>query len=122
MLSGLGWYITKHSLGLWSSTPPPNGWHAPDMSDAQGTIDATALHVIEPTAASGVAAIDGYTVMHDRDTGPATVALFATTKDGRRVVARSDDAELAGAMSGGMFVDHQVELSPADDYARFQLQ
>ena len=122
MLSGLGWYITKHSLGLWSSTPPPNGWHAPDMSDAQGTIDATALHVIEPTAASGVAAIDGYTVMHDRDTGPATVALFATTKDGRRVVARSDDAELAGAMSGGMFVGRQVELSPADDYARFQLQ
>jgi len=122
MLSGLGWYITKHSLGLWSSTPPPNGWHAPDMTGAQAAIDATALQVVEPADATGVATIDGYTVMHDRDSGPAAVPLFATTTDGHRVVARSDDAELARAMSGGMFVGHKIELTPADDYARFQLQ
>ena len=34
----LGWYITKHSLGLWSATPPPTGWQTPDMADAQSAI------------------------------------------------------------------------------------
>ncbi|RLE18530.1 MAG: acetyl-CoA acetyltransferase [Actinobacteria bacterium] len=121
LISGLGWYITKHSLGLWSSTPPPNGWHAPDLTEAQATIEATALEVIDAPDARGTATIDGYTVMHDRDAGPTSVPVFARTPDGRRVVARSDDAKLARAMSGGMFVGHEIDLIPGNDFARFEI-
>ncbi len=122
MVSGLGWYITKHSLGLWSSTPPPNGWSSPDMSAAQAAIDATAVEVVDPPDATGPATIDGYTVMHDREGGPLSVPVFARTPDGRRVVARSDDPELARSMSGGMFVGHDIDLKPADDQARFEME
>jgi acetyl-CoA C-acetyltransferase len=122
MVSGLGWYITKHSVGLWSAAPPPKGWQAPDMSSTQASIASTALHVVEASAAAGTARIDGYTVVHDRDTGPASVPVFASTPDGHRVVARSDDPDLAAAMSGGMFVGHEIDLKPANDHARFELR
>ena len=122
MVSGLGWYITKHSVGLWSAAPPPKGWQAPDMSSTQASIDSTALHVVEAGAAVGTARIDGYTVVHDRDTGPASVPVFASTPDGHRVVARSDDPDVAAAMSGGMFVGHEIDLKPAHDHARFELR
>ena len=122
MVSGLGWYITKHSVGLWSAAPPPKGWQAPDMTGVQASIDSTALHVVETSAAVGTARIDGYTVVHDRDTGPASVPVFASTLDGHRVVARSDDPDVAAAMSGGMFVGHEIDLKPAHDHARFELR
>ncbi len=119
MISGLGWYITKHSLGLWSATPPPTRWTDIDLTAQQAAIDATALEVVHPSDATGTATIDGYTVMHDREDGPVSVPVFARTRNGRRVVARSDDRDVARAMSGGMFVGHTIDLKPADDHARF---
>ncbi|MBP2455702.1 acetyl-CoA acetyltransferase [Mycolicibacterium lutetiense] len=121
LVSGLGWYITKHSLGLWSATPPPTGWQTPDMVQAQSAIDATALEVAPPADASGQATIDGYTVVHDRDQGPSWVPVFARLSDGRRVVARNDDAQVAMAMSEEMFVGQQVSVRHADGHVEFEL-
>jgi len=122
MISGLGWYITKHSLGLWSATPPPNRWADADMTAQQAAIDATALEVVDPVDATGTATIEAFTVMHDRDAGPTSVPVYARTTNGRRVVARSDDPELANAMSGGMFVGHTIALKPADERARVETE
>ncbi|MGA9374947.1 MAG: acetyl-CoA acetyltransferase [Mycobacterium sp.] len=121
LVSGLGWYITKHSLGLWSATPPPTGWQTPDMVQAQSAIDASALEVAPPADASGRATIDGYTVVHDRDQGPSWVPVFARLSDGRRVVARNDDAQVAMAMSKEMFVGQQVSVRHADGHVEFEL-
>ncbi|MCV7266879.1 acetyl-CoA acetyltransferase [Mycobacterium doricum] len=121
LVSGLGWYITKHSLGLWSATPPPTGWQTPDMAEAQSAIDGTSLTVASPADASGQATIDGYTVVHDRDQGPSWVPIFARLTDGRRVAARSDDAEVAVAMSQEMCVGHQVAVRQADGHVEFEL-
>ena len=121
LVSGLGWYITKHSLGLWSATPPPSGWQTPDMAEAQAAIDATALPVASAADASGRATIDGYTVVHDRDDGPSWVAVLARLPDGRRVAARNDDAKAAKEMSKEMMVGHQVTVRPADQHIEFEL-
>jgi acetyl-CoA C-acetyltransferase len=121
LVSGLGWYITKHSLGLWSATPPPTGWHTPDMADTQSRIDATALPVASPGDASGIATIDGYTVVHDRDQGPSWVPVFASLADGRRVAARNDDAEVAVKMSKDMLVGHKITVRPVDQHVEFEL-
>ena len=121
LVSGLGWYITKHSLGLWSASPPPKGFQMPDTSAAQAAIDDTALDVAPPAEATGLATIDGYTVVHDRDTGPAEVPVFARLADGRRVAARTTDREIARAMSGGQHVDTKIELRPGSDHVGFEL-
>lgn len=121
LVSGLGWYITKHSLGLWSATPPPTGWQTPDTVQAQSAIDATSLAVAPPADASGRATIDGYTVVHDRDQGPSWVPVFARLSDGRRVAARNGDAQVAMAMSKEMFVGQQVTVRHADEHVEFEL-
>src|SRR3546814_3102926 len=42
LTTGLGWYVTKHSIGLWSTTPPERGFAKPDLAAAQAAIDAKA--------------------------------------------------------------------------------
>lgn len=121
LVSGLGWYITKHSLGLWSASPPPEGFQAPDTSAAQAAIDDTALDVAPTVEASGPATIDGYTVVHDREAGPAEVPVFARLADGRRVTARTTDHEVARAMSGGQHVGATINLRPGPDHVEFEL-
>ena len=114
LTTGLGWYVTKHSLGLWSTTPPERGFATPDLSSEQAAIDATALAQAE-LGSTGPATVGGWTVIHDRDTGPASVVAFATTADRRRVVVRRDDPSLAAELSGGQLVGQAVTVVPGGE-------
>lgn len=121
LTTGLGWYVTKHSLGLWSTTPPERGFAKPDMSAAQAAIDATALVQAEQ-GTTGPATVVGWTIIHDRDAGPASVVAYATTSERQRVVVRRDDAALAAELSGGQLVGHTVTvLASGDGPAGFEL-
>lgn len=95
LATGLGWFVTKHALGLYGSTPPPGGYQHGDTGASQARIDAssveTALEVPERTAATVVAA----TVVRDND-GTATGApMVARLPDGRHMaLAAADDQVL----------------------------
>lgn len=121
LVSGLGWYITKHSLGVWSATPPPNGFQTPDMSAAQAAIDSTALDVAPPGEASGVATIEGYTVVHDREQGPTEAPVFARLDDGRRVAARNTEPDVARSLSGGQHVGRRIELRHGPEHMEYEV-
>lgn len=114
LTTGLGWYVTKHSLGLWSTTPPERGFATPDLRDAQAAIDATAIAPAGPQA-QGPASVDGWTVIHDRDMGPAAVVAYATTDDGTRAVVRRDEPALAAELSGGQLVGSRIVVEPSPD-------
>lgn len=114
LTTGLGWYVTKHSIGLWSTTPPERGFAKPDLSGAQAAIDASALTQVKPRSAS-TATVDGWTVIHDRDAGPASVVAYATTADRQRVVVRRDDPSLATELSGGQLVGQTITVVPAGE-------
>lgn len=114
LTTGLGWYVTKHSLGLWSTTPPERGFAKPDLREAQAGIDATAIPQAGP-GAQGAATVAGWTVIHDREMGPAAVAAYATTDDGTRTVVRRDDPGLAAELSGGQLVGSRIVVEPAPD-------
>ena len=114
LTTGLGWYVTKHSLGLWSTAPPQQGFAKPDLSADQAAIDATALAQAEPDAA-GPATVDGWTIIHGRDTGPASVVAYVTTADRRRVVVRQDEPSLAAELSGGQLVGQSVTVAPSGE-------
>ena len=122
MATGLGWFITKHSIGVYGSEPPPDGYHRGDTSEAQSEIDATAaevaLEVDEPTRASIVAV----TVVRD-DRGAATGApLLALLPDGRRMaLAPADDEVTAevGQMDVPGLVGTTVVVEPGE--ARYRL-
>jgi len=121
LTTGLGWYVTKHSLGLWSTTPPERGFAKPDLSSEQAAIDATAIPQAGPGTA-GPGRVDGWTIIHDRDAGPAGVVAYVTTGDRQRVVVRRDDAAFAAELSGGQLVGRTVTVvSSGEGPAGFDL-
>jgi acetyl-CoA C-acetyltransferase len=121
LTTGLGWYVTKHSIGLWSTTPPSAGFVKPDLREAQAAIDATAL-AQAPSGAAGPATVDGWTIIHDRDAGPTTVVAYATTVERQRVAVRRDDPALAAELSGGRLIGATIDVVPrADASASFEL-
>ena len=106
-----GGFLSKHSMGLYATTPPPNGFVAADTREAQAKIDAAALEVA--TEASGEATVVTSTVVYDRTGAVADVPVIAVLDDGRRVAARPEEGaapDLADAVSIGGRI--QVEGSP----------
>ncbi|GIU84870.1 MAG: hypothetical protein KatS3mg008_1645 [Acidimicrobiales bacterium] len=92
LCTGLGWYVTKHALGLYGAEPPPNGFRVGDTSAAQERIDAGALEVVE--SHEGLARVVAGTVAYDKQGNPVSAPVFAETPDGRRVVAAAAESEL----------------------------
>src|SRR5262249_34389428 len=39
LVTALGWYATKHSVGIYSSTPPVDGFRAVDPAETQRAVD-----------------------------------------------------------------------------------
>src|SRR5215203_1266792 len=81
MVSALGWYVTKHSIGLYSTAPPARGFSRVDPAITQATVDA--LPGREPAGAySGPATVEA----------PAVAIMSTITPDGRRSLANTRDA------------------------------
>ncbi|MGH9078894.1 MAG: acetyl-CoA acetyltransferase [Acidimicrobiales bacterium] len=98
MATGLGWFVTKHALGVYGSAPPPSGYQHGDTTTAQARIDAsaveTALEVDTPTLARVVAA----TVLRDNEGVATSAPLVVRLPDGRHMALNQADDEVLGAM------------------------
>jgi acetyl-CoA C-acetyltransferase len=94
LVTGLGWYVTKHAVGLWSTTPPPDGFR---FDSPQDEVDAlpqrTPLSDFE-----GEATVETYTVIHGRDGGPERAIVALLTKEGARVWGTLTDVESLGEL------------------------
>ena len=94
LVTGLGWYVTKHSVGIYSAAPPTTysrgGWARAEAADDQAAIDIAA-HPALALAPSGRGAIETYTVLHDRDSNPVKGIVIGRLGDGRRFVANTPD-------------------------------
>lgn len=97
LVTALGWYITKHSAGVYSAEPPPRPFQREDPASYQAEIDALP-HPEVVQQANGRAVIETYTVLHDREGTPMRGIIIARLEDGRRCLANgpSDAAVLAG--------------------------
>ena len=109
-----GGYATKHSFGIYSSTPPKNGFK---HGSPQATIDSlTKRELATPEQAavsnSGKATIEAFTVMHDRDGQPETAIAATLLKDSRRAWATTIDRQVTAALCSGEWVGQQVTLDP----------
>lgn len=84
LTTALGWYATKHSLGLWSSSPPPGGFR---WRSAQSEVDALPRRPVADDAYDGPTTVEAYTVLYERDGSPTKTITASLTDDGRRVWA-----------------------------------
>jgi acetyl-CoA C-acetyltransferase len=98
LTTGLGWFVTKHSIGIYGSEPPPGGFRLGDTRSAQAEIDAStvevALEVEERTSATVLAA----TVIRDGQGKPAGAPVIARLPDGRQMAVAAADAEVTAAV------------------------
>lgn len=108
LTTGLGWYVTKHSVSIIGGTPPAGRWTHPSCSDQQAQIDATARPIA--TDASGPATIVAGTVIHDRERGPVKAPVLVDLPDGRRAVCGAVNEDAAAAVSGTDLVGMRVRL------------
>ncbi|HVM41374.1 MAG TPA: acetyl-CoA acetyltransferase, partial [Acidimicrobiia bacterium] len=110
MVTGVGWYLTKHSVGLYSSSPPSGGFARVPESTTQADVDA--LPHREPAGPyDGEAVIEATTVVHDRDGLPALAITTALDRSGRRVLANSDDADVLAAMVSEVWEGRTVRIT-----------
>ena len=123
LVSALGWYATKHAIGLYGSSPPPRGFLEGDTADAQRRIDASALPVlplgetipVEGSSAAGAeATVDASTVFYDRAGEPIAAPVYATLRDGRRLAAAVEPVDLA-SVSGTFLVGARIAVTGTKD-------
>jgi acetyl-CoA C-acetyltransferase len=98
MVTGNGWYLTKHSATVLASAPrEANGWPAGEAP----TLDAAVPSDTESTApAQGRGRVETYTILYDREGAPARGVVVGQTAEGRRFVANTpDDRELLDAFA-----------------------
>jgi len=89
LVTGLGWYSTKHAVGLWSTTPPEGGFRHACPQDA---VDTLPRRTPAPDY-EGDATIETYTVVHDRDGTPELAIVALLTEDGRRAWGNTSDRD-----------------------------
>jgi acetyl-CoA C-acetyltransferase len=94
LCTGNGWYVTKHSAGIYSTTPKEGSWRREDPKTYQKDIDAMAHpEIIEEP--SGEARVETYTVVTDRK-GKRFGIVVGRDVQNRRFLANTpdDDATL----------------------------
>jgi len=105
---GNGGFLTKHSFGVYGTSPPAAGFR---HASPQRELDALGGRDLAVGAdAAGPATVEGYTVMHDRAGEPELALAACLRPDGRRAWARSDDRAVATAMTHGEWVGTAVTI------------
>jgi acetyl-CoA C-acetyltransferase len=114
LVTALGWYATKHSVGLYSTTPPTTGYRPVDPAATQAEVDALPRRT--PAGAyEGSGTVEATSVAYDRDGEPTIAILSVLTPDGRRALANSTDADVLRAMTDDAWEGRRVTLRPAGD-------
>lgn len=98
LTTGNGWYVTKHSAGIYSTRPTRGAWQREDPKTYQKDIDAMA-HPAVVEKPEGPATVETYTVVLDRR-GKRFGIVVGRLEDGSRFLAHTpnDDATLDGMM------------------------
>lgn len=91
LITANGGYLTKHSFGVYSATPPDREFR---WEDVQAAVDA------EPTRTAvveweGVGTVESWTTPYDREGKPEKAFLTVRTPDDSRALALIDDPDAA---------------------------
>jgi acetyl-CoA C-acetyltransferase len=109
MVSALGWYVTKHSIGVYSTTPPEDGFALVDSALTQKQVDALPRRRTAG-AYEGPATVEATAVVVERDGTPSVAIVSTLTPDGQRALANTRDADAMRDMTEKAWEGRTVEL------------
>jgi acetyl-CoA C-acetyltransferase len=93
LVTALGWYVTKHSAGLYSTNPPRGGFRRVPRAEPQARIDAAPRRKTA-SAYSGPAEMEATSVVFERDGTPSLAIVTALTPEGHRALANTRDVDV----------------------------
>jgi acetyl-CoA C-acetyltransferase len=121
LVTGLGWYVTKHSVGIYSAVPPSRPWQREDPATYQAELDRMP-HPTVTSSPQGRGAIEAYTVLHDRDGTPVTGIIIGRLPDGQRFLANTpDDREVLESLTSREGVGRAGTVTSSAGTNRFDL-
>jgi len=91
LLNANGWFITKHSMGIYSTTPVSGQWRRETPADYQQAILDQA-HPPFTESPNGRATVETYTVLHGRE-GVERALVIGLLTDGTRFIAETPTDE-----------------------------
>jgi acetyl-CoA C-acetyltransferase len=115
LVTANGWYVTKHSVGVYSAQPPRSEWRRSDPKADQATVDAEP-HPEPVGSPSGAATVETYTVIFDRDGCPSLGIVIGRDTQKRRFIANAPaDVSLLESMTQREFVGAKGNVSQDGD-------
>ncbi len=118
LLNANGWFITKHSIGIYSTTPPETDWQRKNPADYQDEI-LDQQHPPFTETPQGRGCIETYTVLHNRQ-GVERAIVIGLLDDGTRFIAETpDDPELLETMKEREMLGVSGNVEQVDGRNRF---
>lgn len=112
--SSLGWYATKHALGVWSATPPTRrfahlrpAFDRPAPGPVRTELDGNGL---DGTGLDGTAVVEAVTVAHDRSGRVEGAVLAVIDAAGERVLLRRESPEDVALLTASDPVRRSIRL------------
>jgi acetyl-CoA C-acetyltransferase len=114
LVTANGWYLTKQSTGVYSTTRPSAPFERQDPRVLQSEIDALPHPAVTETP-QGAARIETYTVVHRRE-GPFMGIVIGRDEADRRFVAHTpNDSETLAGLERGEQVGRMGRVSLGPD-------
>jgi acetyl-CoA C-acetyltransferase len=105
--TALGWYVTKHALALWSTTPPAQPFV---LQHPQAEVDA--LPRRDPAGlVDDAATVEATSVAVERDGTPSLGIVTALLDDGRRVMANTRAVDTLQSMTTEPWEGRRVKIT-----------
>ena len=105
LCTAMGWYLTKHAVGIYSARPPRQPFASLDPQPPRP----------QPRSArsdySGPATIEAYTVAYERDGSPAAAIISALTPHGERALTRSPDRDVIDAAITNDLIGWPIDIA-----------
>ncbi|WP_181724927.1 acetyl-CoA acetyltransferase [Nocardia gipuzkoensis] len=114
LATALGWYSTKHGVGVYSARPPERLFRAVEAEVPRARREPAPGY-------TGPASVEAYTVAYrkgpapDRADEPEAVVVSALTPAGTRILVRASDADTLAAFTAGDPLGADAEIA-ADSF------
>ncbi len=120
LLTGVGWFMTRHSVAVFASRPPPP--RSVPLANADASPASLPPPIPVRASATGRATIYGFTILHGRDGAPERGIVVARLESGARVLAHLPaDRGLLEALERTETVGRHGTVSEAAPVSRFTL-
>jgi acetyl-CoA C-acetyltransferase len=116
LVTGLGWFATKHSAGVYGTRPPEGDWRRTNPADDQRDIDAAESPPFVDSA-EGEATVETYTVIFNREGEPEQGIVIGRLDNGtsaRFFANTPQDRDLMLAMTREEFVGRRGRVRTED--------